>query len=340
MEAEGGIAGSRPGTATRPPRPADDHPGATAETPWQIPRAGWRQILGRVFAELKADRVGLMAGGVAFYAMVAVVPTLVAAVTLWGLVSDPLRIREAITSFQVALPPLVGEFLTRQVQEVAEAPDTALGWVLITSVAFALWTASAGVRGLINAVNAAYDEDETRTFLRLRAMSLAVTLAGIVFALVTLALIAAVPVVLKLLAVPEPWGAVLRLGRWPLLAVAVMAALAVLYRIAPDRTPPRWPWSRWGAAVATVLWLLGSFAFSWYAANLGRFQATYGALAAALVLMLWFFITAFAILLGAELNAEMERQTLRDTTVGPPAPRGQRGAVVADRAPTDHHRDD
>lgn len=313
--------------------PTTDQPGARAVTPTDIPPRGWKQILRRVKAQIKADRVGLMAGGVAFYAMLAVFPALIAAVTLWGLLADPATVQQTITSMTAGLPQEAAELVSGQLTRIAESSTSALGWTLAAALAGGLWSASSGTKGLMNAINAAYDEEETRGFLALRGTALALTVGAILFGLLVLGLIAVVPGVLGSLGLGPGARTAVTWGRWPVLAVALIAGLGVLYRVAPDRDGARWGWLSVGSVVAVVLWLAASAGFSWYVSSFGSYAATYGSLAGVIVLMLWFFLTAFAILLGAELNAETEHQTVRDTTRGEPAPMGERGAEVADTLP-------
>jgi membrane protein len=308
-------------------------PGHGASAPTGIPRAGWKQILVRTKDEIKADRVGLMAGGVAFYAMLAIFPALMAAITLWGLVSDPVQIQQSVDEFAAALPQNAAELVSEQVARIAASSTSALGWTLVLSLLGALWSASSGTKGLMNAVNAAYDEEETRGFLEVRGLALGLTIGAIFFALTAVGLIAVVPAVLGSLGLGGTGASLVQWLRWPVLALALIAGLAVIYRYAPDRDQPQWQWASWGSVVATAIWLLASAGFALYVNNFGSYGETYGSLAGVIVLMLWFFLTAFAVLVGAELNAEMERQTLRDTTQGPPEPMGQRGAYVADHPP-------
>lgn len=308
-------------------------PGDDATKPSQIPRGGWKEILLRTKDEVQADRVGLMAGGVAFYAMLAIFPTLIAAITLWGLVSDPQEIQRTVANFTDVLPSGAADLVTTQISRIADTADTTLGLALAASLLGALWSASSGTKGLMNAVNAAYDEQETRGFLRLRGTALLLTLGGIVFALLVIGLIVVVPAVLGVVGLGEVGATAMRWGRWPLLVIALLVALAVVYRFAPDRKDPQWTWLSWGSAVAMVIWLLASVGFAVYVENFGSFGETYGPIAGVIVLMLWLFLTAFAILLGAELNAEMEHQTRHDTTRGPERPMGERGAFVADTTP-------
>jgi membrane protein len=193
-----------------------------------------------------------------------------------------------------------------------------------------LWSVSSGVQGLVKSLNVIYDERETRGFVKLRGLSLLLTMGAIVVAVVALALITVFPRVVDNLGLGQAGQLAASIARWVVLALLVLVALAVLYRFAPDRANPRWRWVSPGALVALVLWLLGSVGFSWYVDNFGKYNQTYGALAAVIILLLWLYLSAFAVLLGAELDAEIERQTARDTTTGPERPLGQRDAEVAD----------
>ncbi|HEU0089881.1 MAG TPA: YihY/virulence factor BrkB family protein [Pseudonocardiaceae bacterium] len=303
---------------------------AVADSPTQISLRGWRQVLRRAIGESKQDNLSLLAAGVAFYAFLALFPALIALVTLVGLVADPTRITQQVQSFTTGLPQGAQQLITDQLKAVAQSGDDALTVGLVVSLLVVLWSASSGTANLMTAVNLAYDEQESRGFVKLRAMALLLTLGAIVFLVLTLALIAVVPVVLH--AVPlGPVGTVLaQVLRWTLLLVLIIAGLAVLYRLAADRNPPKFRWVTLGSVVAAALWLLGSAGFSLYVNFFGNYNKTYGALAGVIVLMLWLFLTSYLVLLGAEINAETERQTWRDTTVGESQPMGQRHAVVAD----------
>jgi membrane protein len=310
-----------------------DRPGGQAEKPSDVPAAGWKQILRRVKDEIKADNVVLLAAGVAFYALLGIFPALIAAITVWGLVADPADIEQSLQAATDVMPPEAADLLTRQLGQIAGAGTGALSGALVISLLGALWAASSGTKGLMNAVNTTYNEPQERSFLRERGLALLFTLGAIVFALLTLALIAVLPAVVGALGLTGTIETVILLARWPLLLIAVMVALALLYRFAPDRDDPDWAWLTWGAVIAGILWLIASIGFSVYVQNFGNYDETYGALGAVIVLMLWFFITALCILIGAEINAEMERQTVHDTTRGPAEPMGRRRAKVADTQP-------
>ncbi len=305
-------------------------PGEDAETPAQIPPRGWWQVVRRAFKESSADNVSMLAGGVAFFAFLAVFPALIAALTLYGLFANPETVARQVQDLSAALPQEAQPIVAGQLESLTSTGGSALGIGLVVSVLAALWSASGGTSNLMTAINLAYDEDETRGFVRLRTTALALTLGAIVFVLLTLALVAVVPVLLDTLALGLVGTVVAQVVRWALLVGVVVGALAVVYRVAPDRDAPRFRWVSPGAVVATVLWVAGSVAFSLYVNNFGSYNATYGALAGVVVLMLWLYLTSYIVLLGAEINAESERQTRRDTTRGEEVPMGERRAEAAD----------
>ncbi len=272
----------------------------------------------------------MLAGGVAFFAFLAIFPALIAALTLYGLVAEPAQVAQQVESLAGALPQSAQPLITDQLGAVAASSDGALGIGLVVSLLAALWSASSGTGNLIQAINLAYDEDETRGFLKLRATALLLTVGALVFVLVALALVAVVPALLDALPLGPVATVLAQVVRWTLLVGVVIVSLAAVYRVAPDRDAPRIRWASTGAIVATVLWVAGSVAFSLYVDNFGSYNRTYGALAGVVVLLLWLYLTSYVVLLGAEINAEAERQTERDTTRGRPVPMGERRAVAAD----------
>jgi len=304
--------------------------GRDAERPSEIPPRGWFAVLKRVKAEVKDDNVPLLAAGVAFYAMLAIFPAIIAVVTVYGMVADPAQVESQVSEFAKSLPSGADQLLTEQLKSVTSAGRQSLSIGLAVSLLAVLWSASSGVQGLVKGLNLVYDEKESRGFFKLRGLSLLLTLGAIVVAVVALALITVFPGVIDNFGLGQAGQLAASIVRWVVLALLVLVALAVLYRFAPDRASPRWRWVSWGAVVALVLWLLGSIGFSWYVDNFGKYNKTYGALAAVIILLLWLFLSAFAVLLGAEFDAETERQTARDTTTGPERPLGERDAEVAD----------
>ncbi len=315
--------------------PSDRQPGRgkSASTPTDIPARGWKEVLQRVVAALKEDHVSLLAAGVAFKALLALFPALIAAVSLWGLVADPATITEQIDAITEAVPEQVAGIIEQQLTQIAGTGSGALSGTLLVSTLVALWSASAGMAGLIEGCNAAYDEVDRRSFVRKRGLALVFTVGGLVFLLLALGLIAVLPAVLDTLGLGSGAELAVRIGQWPLLALLAMGAMALVYRYAPDRAEPQLRWVTGGVLLATVLWLIASAGFTLYVEVAGNFAETYGALAGVIVLMLWLYLTAFSILLGAEFNAESERQTVVDTTGGDPQPMGQRDARVADTHP-------
>jgi membrane protein len=307
-----------------------DGRGREVDHPRQFPARGWRDILLRVKDETSKDNISMIAAGVAFYLMLAIFPMLAASVSIYGLVADPADVQRNFESVAGVIPEQARSIMVDQLTAVTSASGGQLGFGVLLSLALTLWSASRGVMAMITALNIAYDEKETRSFVKLNAIALALTVALIVFMIVTLAVVVGLPVVIGYLNLGATVEWAIRLARWPILAVAIIVALAVLYRYAPDRDAPRWRWVSWGAVVATVIWLLGSIAFSAYVSNFADYNKTYGTMGAVIILLLWFNLSSYAVLLGAELNAEMEHQTSRDTTKGSERPLGQRRAYVAD----------
>lgn len=309
--------------------PDRDDRGRDAERPGQVPARGWKDVALRVKDEVKEDQVPLLSAGVAFYLLLALFPALAALVSLYGLFADPDQVAQQVTDLTGALPEEARSLITDQLESIT-GQQQGIGVTLAVSMAAALWAASSGVKHLIGAVNAAYDERETRKFLKLRGLSLALTVAAVLFATVAIGVIAVLPT----LADQLPFGTVgqvlVQIASYVGLAIGFAVGLAVLYRYAPDRDAPRWQWVSWGAGIATVVWILGSLAFSVYVSNFSSYGETYGSIGAVIVLMLWLVVTAFAIILGAEINSELEAQTAKDSTVGRPEPMGRRGAVKAD----------
>jgi membrane protein len=316
-------------------RSSDRRPdrGRSASTPTDIPARGWKEVVQRVVSALKEDHVSLLAAGVAFKALLAVFPAFIAAVSLWGLLADPETITEQISGFADALPEEVAEIIEEQLTQVAGTGARALSGTLAVSILLALWSASSGMAGLMEGCNAAYDEVDRRSFVRKRGLALAFTVGGLVFLLLALGLIAVVPAVLGTLGLGPAAELAVRIGQWPLLGLFAMGAMTLVYRYAPDRAEPQLRWVTGGVILATALWLVASAGFTLYVQVAGNFAATYGALAGVIVVMLWLYLTAFSILLGGEFNAESERQTAVDTTVGDPQPMGRRGANAADSLP-------
>lgn len=313
-----------------------DTSGAAASRPTQIPRAGWRAVAERVKIELKQDHVSLLAAGVAFKALLALFPALIAAISIFGLVADPDELTNQIEDWLAALPEEGASIIEDQLTDIAATGAGALSFTLAISVLLALWSASGGVAGLMDGCNAAYNEVDRRPFPVKRGIALLLTLGATLFVLVAIGLIAVLPPLLDTIGLGDAATLAIQIGQWPALALMTIVGLGVVYRFGPDRERPTMRWVTPGAAIATLLWLIGSGLFTVYANRFGDFGETYGALAGVIVLMLWLMLSSFVVLLGAEINAELERQTAVDTTTGDPLPMGQRGAEVADTTPSSY----
>ncbi|CCG03004.1 YihY/virulence factor BrkB family protein [Blastococcus saxobsidens] len=308
-------------------------PGIHAQKPTDIPWRGWKQALKRAWAENNADNMPIIAGGVAFFGFLAIFPSLLALISIYGLVASAEQAAAQVESFTAGLPESAQTLIEDQVTAITENAGGALTLSLIVSILAALWSSSGGVSNLVKAVNIAYDEVETRNFVKLRALSLALTLGAIVFVILTIGLVAVLPVVIDALPLGAVGTVLAQIARWVALLLVVAGSLAVLYRAAPDRDAPRLSWVSLGSIVVTVVWALVSLGFTFYVNNFGSYDATYGAIAGVIVLMLWLYLTCYLVLLGAEINSEVEHQTAHDTTEGEPQPMGRRNAVKADTLP-------
>jgi membrane protein len=288
-------------------------PGGKAERPTEIPARGWLQVAKRGWREAKADQVPLLAAGVAFYAFLAIFPALIAVVSIYGLFADPSTIANQLNSLTATLPDEAAQVITDQVTALSMRRQT-LGISLVLSLLIALWSASAGTSNLLTAINVAYNAEEKRGFVKKRLMALGLTVAAIIFMVIILGLVAVLPPLLKVVFGTGALRWVLQIGGWLIVVVLVPAALALLYRLAPDRDAPRMKWASVGAVVATLIWLAASIGFSIYTSTFGNYAKTYGVFAGIVVLLFWLWLTMYAILLGAEINAESEQQTLPEAS--------------------------
>ncbi|SEF12303.1 membrane protein [Rhizobiales bacterium GAS191] len=304
--------------------------GRNAESPAGFPKTGWKDILWRTWGEFNKDRVLSVAAGVTFYALLALFPAIAAFVSLYGLFADRGTIGSHLDLLRGLLPGGALDIVGDQVNRIAQQKQGALGFAFFFSLAVSIWSANAGMKALFEAMNVVYEEDEKRSFIALNLRSLLFTLAAIAFLILAVAFIVVVPVILSYVGFATLSEKLLALLRWPLLLLVMLLGLAVLYRYGPSRRNAEWKWVTWGSVLAAGLWLAGSLLFSWYVANFGNYNATYGSLGAAIGFMTWIWLSTIIILLGGELNAEMEHQTARDTTVGEPKPLGARGAHMAD----------
>jgi membrane protein len=304
--------------------------GRRASSPSEITATGWKDILWRVYANIGDHRILALAAGMTYYSILAIFPALVALVSVYGLFSDPGSIAEHMDQISGFVPSGAIEVARDQLTRVTSKGNQALGLTFGIGLAVSLWSANAAMKSLFDTLNIVYEEQEKRGFFKLNAMSLTFTVAAIAFALMALGAVVVVPVVLNYLYLSDFADLLIRIVRWPVMFFCLAVALACIYRFGPSRKAPRWRWVTWGSVAATLFWLIASGLFSWYAANFGKFNETYGSLGAVIGFMTWMWISAIVILLGAELDAEMEHQTTRDTTTGSPKPMGTRGAHMAD----------
>ena len=304
--------------------------GRHADAPWQISWTGWKDILSRTYENINDNRLLAVAAGVVFYALLALFPAITALVSLYGLFADPSAINAHLSAASGILPGGAVDVIRDQLTRLAEKKGSGLTLASIFGLLIALWSANSGMKAVFDALNVANGEKEKRSFIRLNLVSLAFTLGAIASIIVAISAVVAVPVALNHLGLGPVMDALVRIVRWPLLIVLVIVGLAVLYRYGPSRREPRWQWLSVGSVFAAVVWLVGSGLFSWYVSNFGSYNATYGSLGAVIGMMVWMWLSATVILVGAELNSEIEHQTAHDTTVDGDKPLGKRGAVKAD----------
>jgi membrane protein len=304
--------------------------GRNAEAPTEIPAKGWKDIAFRVKDELASDHVGLIAAGVAFYALLAIFPAVTALMALAGLVFEPAEVTAQLETLTRMIPKEAAQIILDQAVAVAGSEDAGLGLAFVIGLALAIYSASKGMGSLIEGLNVAFDEDETRGFIKKTIVTLLLTVFLITGLIVGLLSTLAVPAMLELIALPSWMETTLSLLRWLALAVLSVFGLGVLYRYGPARDNAEWQWLTPGAVTACVIWLVASVGFSIYVSNFGSYNESFGSMAGVIILLMWLWISAFIVLLGAELNAEIEAQTSVDTTVGPDQPMGSRGAEKAD----------
>lgn len=304
--------------------------GRLARTPAQIPWRGWRAAIGRTLHDMISDRISLVAAGCTFYAVLALFPAISMLISLYGLVFNPATVEPQLAVLRHLLPPEAFNMLAGRVHQLVTQPSSLLGIKLAGSVLFTLWSSATGTRSMLSALNMAYGEEDTRSYLRFQVISFAMTIGAILVAVLALAGLVALPAALGFVGLSAYSQLLIQVISFSVLVVFVLLALSLLYRFGPSRHRARWRWITPGSVLATLLWLLASVLFSLYVGHLASYDVTYGSLGAAIVVMMWFYVSVYVVLLGAELNAELELQTVRDSTTGPPKPIGKRGAFVAD----------
>jgi membrane protein len=283
----------------------------------------------RVFHGISEDRITTIAGGVTFFVLLAIFPGLAGLISLYGLFADSGTIAQHLDSLAGFMPEGGLQIVRDQLQQLTSQPPQKLGFATAGSLAISLWSANGGIKAMFEGLNAVYHENEKRSFIRLNAVSLAFTLGFLGFVIAALLTITVVPQLLSFLGLPGI-GEVVNVARWPILFVVACLMIAMIYRFGPSRHRPQWRWISPGSLFAALFWIAASLLFSWYTSHFGSYNKTYGSLGAAVGFMTWMWISTMVILIGAKINAELEHQTAVDTTEGCPAPRGERGAQMAD----------
>ncbi|WP_116653456.1 YihY/virulence factor BrkB family protein [Pelagibacterium sediminicola] len=302
----------------------------TAHKPVAIGWRGWKAIIGRTIRSMSDKDTSLRCAGVAFFGFLSIFPAIAIVVLMVGILGDHDVLRGELARLSAFMPEMSFSLILNQLDSVMSQPPSGLGIGLAMSIVVALWSGSRGVDALIHAASVAYHERTERKFVTSVLLSFAVTVLGALFMIIALGLIAAIPIITRLSPIPGTSEQLALLLRWPVLLALSVMAFALLYRFTVNRRAARLRWIWPGATLASVLWLIASLLFSLYVEYFGEFEATFGSIAATVVLLFWLYISALIFVLGATLNAEIELQTSIDTTIGPARPIGKRGAYVAD----------
>jgi membrane protein len=315
--------------ASRTPNTTTDH-GRRARSPKEVPPSGWKDILWRTYKEFSEDRVTLIAAAVTYYLLLSLFPTLAAFVSLYGLFADPMTVRDHLGMLSAVVPEGGMAIIEEQLTSLTSGGGTKLGIALLVSLVIALWSASSGVKTMFEAMNVAYDETERRSYIKLSLVAVAFVLAGLIGAVVLIGAAVVVPVVLGTIGLAEGTEWLVQIGSYIVLVLLLLTAIAALYRYGPSRQKAKWRWITPGASVAVVVIIAVSVLFSWYAANFGDYDKTYGSLGGLIAMLTWMWISVTILIAGAELNAEAERQTKEDSTAGSDDRLGRRNATAAD----------
>jgi membrane protein len=314
--------------------------GHHATSPWQMPRSAWKDIVSRTWKRVWQDNVGLVSAGVAYYGFLAFVPLLGLIVLVYGLVADPQTVVDNVRTMAIILPPDVAGLVSDQLIAAVKATKETKGVGVIVALLVALYGGTNGAGAIVSALNIAYEEKEKRSLGRFYLLASIITLSAVLLAVV--ALVATTMLAFLGTLVPGISTGLLhagRIGGYLILMLAAAAVAATLYRFAPSREHARWSWITPGSLFAAIAWLLLSLLFSFYVTTVTDYNTTYGSLGTVIVLLTWIYLSAYALVVGAELNSEIEHQTAKDSTTGSPLPLGQRGAWAADHVATDDEPD-
>lgn len=318
------------GRESMPRQAVEKGRGRHADSPNEIPVKGLRDVFWRVVTAVMIDRVTLIAAGVTYFLLLSLFPALGALVALYGFVADPTTIMGHIGFLASVFPPGSFDLILNQLTALTQQKASTLSFAFVTGLVIALWSANSGMKALFDAMNVAYQEDEKRSLVGLNLLSLAFTFGALIIAIVLIAAIGVLPAALAYLWLDRWQELLARFARWPFILVFVGCGIAVIYRYGPSREQAKLKWLSWGVVFSTLLWFAASILFSFYLENFANYNATYGTLGALIGLMVWVWISVIILIVGAELNAELEHQTVRDSTTGAPKPMGERGAFVAD----------
>ncbi|RWX76100.1 YihY/virulence factor BrkB family protein [Neorhizobium lilium] len=304
--------------------------GREADSPSEIPSKGLKDVFWRLYASIQQDRVMLIAAGVTYYLLLSLFPTATVLVSLYGVFSDPAAIVDRINFLSTVMPADALDLFLNQLRALTTERNTTLSLGIVFGVLLALWSSNNGIKALFEAMNVAYGENEKRSIVRLNLISLAFTFGALLIVVVTIIFMGVVPAVLSYLWLDRWAEMIIRIARWPLMMMFVGAGIMALYRFGPSREPAKLRWITWGAAFAAFFWLAASLAVSYYLSNVADYNATYGTLGALVGFMVWTWVSVIIVIVGAEINAELEHQTTRDSTTGHPKEMGKRGAYMAD----------
>jgi membrane protein len=291
----------------QPPPAAGPERGRKIRRPRDFSKKGWSKVASEVKNQIGDDNITIVAAGVAFYAFLAIFPAIAATISIYALAFDAQAIQQQLSQIAQFLPTQTQQLVNQQLSQIAGRSGQALGWGAGVSILIALWSANKGMKALFRGVEIAYNQQENRGFIKENAITLLATFCAVILVIASMTLVIALPATLANFQFPAAISTLLRWGRWPVLGLVILFSLALLYRYAPLRQAPKWRWVTWGSTIATVLWLAGSWAFSFYVSRFGSYNATYGSVAAVAILLLWFMLSSLAILLGAEINASMEK---------------------------------
>lgn len=323
-------AATQASTSTTPANTPEKDRGRGAKDPRQIPAPGWKDILKRSWTELSENNIYLAAGGVTYSVLAALFPALAALVSVYGLFFDPAQVEQQVKLLSTVLPSDSTQLIGGELHNLVSHSSGALGIGAVVSLLIALWSASRGMSGMINALNVAYQEEETRSFFKLNALAVGMTVIALVGGTIIIALVGVLPAAVQFIGLGAFARWLLLILEWPLLIGVVLTGLAALYRFAPNRQKPKWRWVSPGAVAATALWLIASLLFTVYVTNFNSYSKTYGSLGGVFILLTWLWMSSFVALLGAVINAQSERQTVADSTAGQRKPLGFRSAYAAD----------